>query len=131
MFKKLVFLLFSFAVASVCAMEEVKLTNSQKLPKWVKSADHIRIKSFILSGQYSIQDRTTVLDIKTRLLEIEKIPVEQLKLCAQWSTIRSLWLRCQESDSLPDSANIKEMMALYDTDRFVLYEVPKSQETNN
>ena len=81
-----------------------------------------------------VNDTTTAFDVKTYLRTSEGIPVEHQNLQATWPTWR-LTLKGWTNDHsacLLDDCKIKEVMALYRTDKFRLFlKLPPVQSTQN
>jgi hypothetical protein len=133
MFKKIVFLSLHLAVAHSFAMVKSKTDKvpvvkfkSDKIAiedmrPWVQETTLIYIESTKLNYTFTIQDKTTISDIKKYIHHIEGIPVEQQTLSPIWKSRFAFWRTKQRPELGNANKKIKEVMHLYNTDRLALY----------
>ncbi len=126
MFKKMLFISCILTNLSVFAMQQ------PALQPWVVATTAIKIQSLKINSSITIQDSTTVADVKNSLYDSEGIPAAQQSLHAvliPWWSVLGVGKRLM-AVALDDTQNIKQIMNQHNTDTFQLYLTLRSSTTN-
>ncbi len=95
--------------------------NVKKLQKWVIQASSVSIHS--PNGEIAlsnIDNKTTVLDVKTMLQDSEHLPLDKQTLLALPKYCVLLGSLYKKTKAIKDADLIKNIMSTYDTDTFEL-----------
>lgn len=90
-------------------------------PQWVQAARDIHVKTSLkqINDHLGIQDNSTILDIKRSIENLEAIEVSKQSLYALYS--QGIFHQNEMfSECLQDNVNVKDIMNLYNTRRFLL-----------
>lgn len=118
MIYKLSLLFVSLLPLGIFAMDK------QPLAPWVQKVNKIEVASTLKKTMrsYSIDDDTTVLELKKQIQDDQGIAFDQQSLLV---LIRHWWLFEKNGPYLADSDNIKQVMARYNTRRLLLLSLRK------
>ncbi len=115
--KKITLLSISLITATGFAMQQ-----GQHLKAWVLAANSIHVSTplKLINDHLPITNNSTVLDVKTHIKDMEGIPVAQQSLFPLYYTYEIIIPSEKRGENLPDNVTIKQIMNLYDTERFLL-----------
>ncbi|HEV2916918.1 MAG TPA: hypothetical protein VGW78_04170 [Candidatus Babeliales bacterium] len=114
---KLIGLYISVVAFSAYAMEQ-----NPEWRSWVKNTSVIYISSITKNypGEMTIENNTTIRDIKHQLYKNQGIPVDHQCLAAVWQVPWTLGLIRDKSAVIQDDLLIKDVMDNYNTRNFEL-----------
>ncbi len=109
-----IFSLVMFSIISCAGMDNPR-------QQWVQAARDIHVKTSLkqINDRLGITDNSTILDVKRSIANLEGIEVSKQSLYALYSQ-GIFRLNEMMSEQLPDNQNIKSLMSLYNTRRFLL-----------
>lgn len=117
MFHKITFLSLSLAPLSMLAMEP------QQMAPWVQNAKTVTVRTALktLNDGIEITDKSTIADLKVSLHDREGIPTDQQSIHPLFTSWKTLKLIDYRGPVLQDNENIKQVMNLFNTNRFILF----------
>lgn len=115
---KLLFLSLSALVSFSCSCMQ---NANHHLKPWVQAARDIHVKTSLkqINDHLAIDDNTTIVDVKRHIENREGISLAIQSLYALYS--KGIFSQNEVmSERLPDGENVKQIMNLYNSRRFLL-----------
>jgi hypothetical protein len=114
--------IFFFSLGLISLQIYCMIKEKEELKQWVQNATEIKVHTEFLKDYtaVTIDDKTTVIQVKERLSRVHRISMHRLSLHALVTSWKELWLISKSLEKLANNQNIKQIMNDNNSDRFLL-----------